>query len=249
MEPRKQILSLIRMGNAKASVKDQAKRPLFKQRKREELLIRWQDLEKQRATNVKELVKAFKTEFELLSGKVYVARTNREARQFLSLIIKQAGTGIKRIIKWNSHLLRRLEIDRVLDSLGAQNILVAKKDSPNQQDRKDYIETEATAELGISGVDYGLADTGTLVLRTSRTQDRTTSLLPPVHVALVESKRILPGSEDLILKLMLELEGKAELDSCLTLITGPSITADIELNLVSGIHGPRELHVIILESD
>lgn len=247
MEARKQILSLIRMGNAKASVRGQTKRPLFKQRKREELLIRWQDLEKQRAINVKELVKAFKTEFELLSGKVYVARTNREARQFLSLIIKQAG--IKRIIKWNSHLLRRLEIDRVLDSLGIQNMLLGKKDSPNQQDRKDYIGPEATAELGISGVDYGLADTGTLVLRTSRTQYRAASLLPPVHVALMESKRILPGSEDLILKLMLELEGKAELDSCLTLITGPSITADIELNLVSGIHGPRELHVIILESD
>jgi L-lactate dehydrogenase complex protein LldG len=246
MEARKQILSLIRMGNAKASVRDQAKRPLFKQRKREELLIRWQDLEKQRSTNVKELVKAFKTECELLSVKVYVARTNKEARQFLSLIIKQAG--IKRIIKWNSHLLRRLEIDRVLYSLGAQDILVAKKDSPNQQARKDYIGHEATAELGISGVDYGLADTGTLVLRTSRT-DRATSLLPPVHVALMESKRILPGSEDLILKLMLELEGKAELDTCLTLITGPSITADIELNLVSGVHGPRELHVIILESD
>ncbi|MBW1717178.1 MAG: lactate utilization protein [Deltaproteobacteria bacterium] len=231
MEPRKQILSLIRMGNAKASVRDQAKRPLFKQRKREELLIRWQDLGKQRSTNVKELVKAFKTECELLSGKVYVARTNREAHQFLSLIIKQAG--IKRIIKWNSHLLRRLEIDRVLDSLGIQ----------------DYVRHEATAELGISGVDYGLADTGTLVLRTSRTQDRATSLLPPVHVALMESERILPGSEDLILKLMLELGGKAELDSCLTLISGPSLTADIELNLVSGIHGPGELHVIILEYD
>ena len=87
------------------------------------------------------------------------------------------------------------------------------------------------------------------MLRTLPTQDRVTSLLPPVHVAIMESKCILSSSEDLIARLMVDLEEKGELDSCLTLITGPSLTADIELNLVHGIHGPRELHVIILESD
>ena len=240
MEDREEILSLTRIKNAKNT-------PLFKERKRQELLIRWQDIENRRARHMKEFVQTFKRECELLTGKVYVARTNDEARQFLSSIIKEAG--IKRIIKWNSPLLKRLEIDRLLDSLGVQNMLLAEKASPNEVHRKDYIGSASKAELGISGVDYGLADTGTLVLRTSPDQNRATSLLPPVHVSIMESKSILFSSDDLIARLLLDLEGKGDLDSCLTLITGPSVTADIELNLVLGVHGPKELHVIILESN
>ena len=240
MEDRKKILSLIRIGNAK-------KTSLFKEREREEFLIRWQEIEKRRASHMEELVQTFKRECELLTGKVYVAQTNDEASKFLSAIIQKAG--INRIIKWDTPILRRLEIDSLFDSLGIQNMLLAEKGSLNEVDQKDCLRPLSTAELGISGADYGLADTGTLVLRASPTQDRVTSLLPPVHVAFMESKCILPSSEDLMVKLMLDLEEKGEMDSCLTLITGPSLTADIELNLVLGIHGPRELHVIILESD
>ncbi len=234
------ILSLIRMGNPKET-------PLFKKRKRQELLIKWQEIEKQRASHMKELVQTFKKECELVSGKVYVARTNDEACQFLSSIIKEAG--IKRYIKWNSPLLRRLEIDHLFDSLGVQNMLSEEKYSTNKVVQKDYTGPASKAELGITGVDFSLADTGTLVLRTSPDKNRATSLLSPVHVAVMESKQILSSSDELIARLLLDLEEKGDLDSCLTLITGPSLTADIELNLVIGIHGPRELHVIILESD
>lgn len=240
MEDREQILSLIRIKNAK-------NRPLFKERKKQDLLIRWQDIENRRTRHVEEFVQTFKRECELLTGKVYLTRTNDEACQFLSSIIKE--TGIKRIIKWSSPLLKRLEIDRLMDSLGVQNMLLAEKASPNEVRRKDYTGPASKAELGISGVDYGLADTGALVLRTSPDQNRAASLLPPVHVAIIESKSILFSSDDLIARLLLDLEEKGDLDSCLTLIAGPSVTADIELNLVLGVHGPKELHVIILESN
>jgi len=236
---RSHILSLIRIGNTK-------KTPLFKERKREELILRWHDIEKQRVSHMEELVQTFKRECELLTGKVSLARNKDEACQFLTSIIKEAR--IKRIIRWDSPLLRQLEIDHLLDSLGVQNML-EEKDTPNELSRKAYVRPASTAELGISGVDYGLADTGTLVLRVSPAQDRITSLLPPVHVAIMESKRILSSSDDLIARLLLDLEEKGDLDSCLTLITGPSLTADIELNLVFGVHGPRELHVVIIKSD
>jgi len=237
---RSHILSLLRMGNTK-------KTPLFKKKKREELRTRWQDIEKQRARHMEELVQTFKRECELLTGKVYIAQTNDESSKFLSAIIQKAG--INRIIKWDTPLLRQLEIDNLFDSLGIQNMLLAEKEPPNEVKRKDYTGPASIAELGISGADYGLADTGTLVLRTSPTQDRVTSLLPPIHVAIMESKCVLSSSDDLIVKLMVDIEEAADLDSCITLITGPSLTADIELNLVLGIHGPRELHVIILESN
>jgi L-lactate dehydrogenase complex protein LldG len=240
MEDREQILSLIRGKNAKNT-------PLFKEREKQELLIQWQDIEHQRARHVEELVQTFKRECELLTGKVYVAQTNEEACQFLSTIIRE--TGIKRIIKWSSPLLNRLNIDSLLDSSSLQNMLLAEKASPNELHRRDYTVPASKAELGISGVDYGLADTGALVLRTSPDQNKAVSLLPPVHVAIMESRCILSSSDDLITRLLLDLKEKGDLDSCLTLITGPSVTADIELNLVLGVHGPKALHVIILKSN
>ena len=242
MNERNQILSSIRKGTG--FIKDQGKMPLFNKRKKEELLIRWEKIEKQGIGNRDELVKTFKMECELLSGKVYMARPGDEASQSLLSIIRE--TGAERIIKWDSSLLNRLGIDRLLESSGAQDISLNQKDISNKMDQNDHIEALSRADIGISGADYGLADTGTLVLRTSFAQDRSTTLLPPVHVAIIESANILAGSDDLIVRLLLDLEENGEPDSCLTLITGPSRTADIELNLVLGIHGPKDLRVIIV---
>ena len=240
MEDREQILSLIRGKKAKNS-------RLFKERRSQELLLQWQNIENRNAHDVEELVQTFKRECELIAGKVYIAQTNDEACQFLSSIIKE--TGIKRIIKWNSSLLEQLNIDDLLDSLGLQNMLLTENSSPTELHRRDYTGAASKAELGISGVDYGLADTGALVLKTSPNRNRAVSLLPPVHVAIMESRSLLSSSDDLTTRLLLDLKEKGDLDSCHTLITGPSVTADIELNLVLGVHGPKELHVIILESN
>ena len=240
MGDREQILSLIRTNNTKST-------PLFKERKKQELLLQWQNIMDRNAHYIDELVKTFKVECELLTGKVYVAQTKNEACQFLSSIIKE--TEVKRFIKWNSPLLEQLNIDDFLESLGLQNMLLAEKSSPTELHRRGYTGAASKAELGISGVDYGLADTGTLVLKTSPDRNRAVSLLPPVHVAIMKSRSLLSSSDDLITRLLLDLKEKGDLDSCLTLITGPSVTADIELNLVLGVHGPKELHVIILESN
>jgi len=240
MKDREQILSLIRTKNVKNA-------PLFKKRKKQELLLQWQNVLKRNTHHIHELVQIFKVECELLTGKVYVAQTKNEACQFLSSIIKE--TEVKRFIKWNSPLLEQLNIDDFLESLGLQNMLLAEKSSPTEMHRRGYTGAASKAEVGISGVDYGLADTGALVLKTSPDRNKAVSLLPPVHVAIMESRSLLSNSDDLIPRLLLDLEEKGDLDSCLTLIAGPSVTADIELNLVLGVHGPKELHVIILESN
>jgi len=72
---------------------------------------------------------------------------------------------------------------------------------------------------------------------------RTVSLLPALHVAVVPSARIVPD-----LATALRTRGPTGApDTCLTLITGPSRTADIEQKLVLGVHGPCALHVILLD--
>ncbi|MEE9612455.1 MAG: lactate utilization protein [Desulfatiglandales bacterium] len=243
MDNRDQILANIRKG--RSSVKDQTKGPLFTEKSKKELLERWEDIKKQRAGHKDELLHSFKTECEPLLVKVYEAQTSDEACKFLSSIIKE--TGASQIITWDSLPLKQLNIDRLLDSLGVQNIASEKEASLTKADRKGHTTLASQAELGVSGADYGLADTGTLVLRALPGQDRSSSLLPPIHVAVLESGNILSSLEDLMVRLQLDRQDRGNLDSCVTLISGPSKTADIEMNLVLGIHGPQDLHVIILK--
>ena len=101
----------------------------------------------------------------------------------------------------------------------------------------------AAAAVGITSADYALADTGTLVLLSSREEARLISLLPPVHVAIVPAGRVLSGLDELLTV----LPDPAAQTSSMVMITGPSRTADIEQILVRGVHGPGELHVVVLE--
>ena len=77
--------------------------------------------------------------------------------------------------------------------------------------------------------------------------ERLASLLPPVHVAVIEAAQILPDLFDLFARL--QISGHPEMPSNLTLITGPSKTGDIELRLTTGVHGPGEWHVIIIRGE
>ena len=102
----------------------------------------------------------------------------------------------------------------------------------------------ATADLGITGAAYGICLTGSLVVDSRRAGARTASLLPPVHLAFVQRSAILPTPGDVLRHLDERLpEG---LPSNLVFITGPSRSADIELQLTVGVHGPHTLVIGVL---
>jgi L-lactate utilization protein LutC len=96
------------------------------------------------------------------------------------------------------------------------------------------------ADVGVTTAQWAIAETGTLVLDMAQERHRLASLLPPVHVALLPRARILCNLGEALKTL-----GRP-LPPTVTLITGPSRTADIELQLVVGVHGPRELHVVVV---
>lgn len=99
-------------------------------------------------------------------------------------------------------------------------------------------------DVGITTAQAAIAETGTLVLDSTRERHRLVSLVPPVHIAIVEASTIYATLGEMLSKLQ---NGK-ELSPAITLITGPSRTADIELTLTIGVHGPQELYVIINQS-
>ncbi len=100
-----------------------------------------------------------------------------------------------------------------------------------------------TVDVGITSAQAGIAETGTLVLDSSVERNRLVSLVPPIHIAILDASKIfLTLGETLA-----ALQAGEELSPAITFITGPSRTADIELTLTLGVHGPQELYVIINE--
>ena len=109
-------------------------------------------------------------------------------------------------------------------------------------DRAVLRDVAANAEVGISSADYALADPGALVLLSSSHEDRLISLLPSVHIAVVPSQAIVSGLDELFTV----LPDPAEVSSSMVLIAGPSRTGDIEMKLTLGVHGPREIYLVIV---
>jgi L-lactate dehydrogenase complex protein LldG len=102
------------------------------------------------------------------------------------------------------------------------------------------------ADAGVTGVDYLIAETGSIVLSSRSDQPRTTSLLPPIHIAVADRSQLLPDLFDLFG--LQNAPGSQGLPACVSLITGPSKTGDIELKLVTGVHGPGEVYVVLIDS-
>lgn len=102
---------------------------------------------------------------------------------------------------------------------------------------------EAPPGAGISRAAYGLASTGSVVLLAAAEEPRAASLLPEVHVSILREDTILPGLQELFARL------GSDLPSALAIVTGPSTSGDIEQRHMVGIHGPREVHVVLEGGD
>ena len=105
----------------------------------------------------------------------------------------------------------------------------------------------ANCGVGLTAVDYAIAETGTIVLSSDEPNALLVSLLPPLHIALVKSEQMIATMEEAISRIGSERMGRTKPARSVTLITGPSRTSDVELVLSIGVHGPKELHVIVLD--
>ena len=142
----------------------------------------------------------------------------------------------------------------LLESLGARSIALSdavQKESWVTGLLPESIGPEAgradlfAADAGITHAQAGIAETGTLLLASDVERHRLTSLVPEVHIAILDEAAIAPTLDDALGVFAQRQSGPPR---CVTLITGPSRTADIELELVIGVHGPRALHVLLVES-
>jgi L-lactate dehydrogenase complex protein LldG len=180
-------------------------------------------------------VARFCQELTAAGGHPHLAADAADAvRQVLALV---QACSARRVLLGRGAFLDTLPLS---DRLRALGIDVSDVDALPAADARDAF---FAADVGISGVSHLIAETGSIVASSSPDDPRSVSLLPPVHIAVAERRQLLPDLFDL-----LGPGAAAGLPSCLTLITGPSKTGDIELRLVTGVHGPGELHVVLVGS-
>ncbi|MBF8302615.1 MAG: hypothetical protein HW396_896 [Candidatus Dadabacteria bacterium] len=180
------------------------------------------------------LLDMFMNEITKVSGKAIILKSEDEIKDYVIRLVEEHSA--KSLAIWESDFLKQINLREFLENKGL------KFAPPNSK------EEMAEADIGITEADFGIADTGTLVLIANEKQPRSVSLIPPIHVAILHSDVILEKMEDVfaILKNSLDETGSiAKLTSCITFITGPSRTGDIELNITLGVHGPKELFVLI----
>ena len=172
-----------------------------------------------------------KRELESVGAKVYCVSGKTEVQDCLNRVLEKIKP--QSVLSWTHPVIDKYEIRSLLRE---QHITLC---SPDDQD----IDRRFKAEMGISSVDWAIAETGSLIVCSKPEQPTDVSLLPPIHLALVEEAQILPDIFDLFT--LLTPQG---LPSNLGFITGPSKTGDIELKLTTGVHGPKELLVVLIES-
>lgn len=133
-----------------------------------------------------------------------------------------------------------LSATRLLTNLGAVHFL-ADNGFHARTWRQISADEAYDFDAGITEVDFAVAETGSLVLRHRPEHGRLLSLVPFLHIAIVQPKDFVPDLIDLFERLAAEGTG-----SGVTLISGPSKTSDIEMTLVQGVHGPNVVKVFLL---
>jgi L-lactate dehydrogenase complex protein LldG len=112
---------------------------------------------------------------------------------------------------------------------------------PNAANGSSPRERQAAAEIGVTGCDAAIAETGSIVLLSGPGKPRAASLLPPVHLAVVRRNDLRFSMGEFFR----EFAGAIAAAACCTFVTGPSRTADIELTLTVGVHGPGKVIVVM----
>ena len=191
--------------------------------------------------NWEELFELLRTSSEKAGWKVYRCDSYKEASDYIASLALERNSN--HIIISDQECTRNLGLEKV-DLPDESEITVITSNEDPAFNRTRAIE----ADIGVTGVDYAIAETGTCVVSASSEVGRLVSLAPPLYVAVVKKGQVLPSLDELF-----TMQRKNFLDdnqdSYTSLISGPSRSADIEYTLVTGVHGPGEVHLLLVEED
>ena len=180
--------------------------------------------------------------------RVFRAKSPKDAANYIREVARDLE--VRTMLRTTHATLDILDIEDAMRGTGiALEVMAVDQEAPDdtkEAERGELRGKAIVADIGITGVDYAIAETGSCVLLPRKGVSRVISLLPPVHIAVVRSRQVLPSLDELFtLRRQEFLTG--DIGSYLNIISGPSRSADIEYQLVTGVHGPGEVHMILLD--
>ena len=194
-----------------------------------------------------EALERFRHELEKVGGVFYRVATLAEVVPVVAGIARERAA--RRLVSWHAAELGG-DLGPALTAQGLEPVAMPPGEVASAAERQRLRELVAAAELGLTGVDLAIAETGTLVLSSGAGRPRSTSLLPPYHIALFDRTALVESlaQAGVFLELWHADGEPGNRGAVITFITGPSRTADIELTLTRGVHGPKEVHAIFVEA-
>jgi L-lactate dehydrogenase complex protein LldG len=174
----------------------------------------------------------FLEELRAIGGCGRRASNPEEVCEYVLSLAREKGA--KLLVRWAVEELDRLGVDEPLQQAGVE--VVAWRDLEN------FREVAARADIGLSTAEWAVAETGSLVLTSGPGRGRSVTLLPSTYVAVIAVEKVLSTVPEAIEK----YAGGGEAPANVCFHTGPSRSGDIEMTLVTGMHGPGDVHVILV---
>jgi L-lactate dehydrogenase complex protein LldG len=184
-----------------------------------------------------DLIERFRRELSALGGAPHDAHGSDEIIAIVRGLLPEGGPPA--VMMWDE---RHLPIPGLAAAFRAAGFRVETQ-SPDTARSAEHRQMLAAIPIGLTGADAGLAETGSVVLASGPGRGRLASLLPPIHVALLRRSDLVVSLPDLMAQRP-ELVTSGANFVC---ITGPSRTADIEHVLARGVHGPGQIHVVLVD--
>ncbi len=207
---------------------------------------------------IAELLPKFEEELAKVGSTHYRASSRSELENILHAILSQAEA--RSAVLTRNALLSELRLEDMTRAWKVETLewpgadanspsAPAEADlSVDAAERARYREACFAAQVGITGADFALAETGSLVLTSATEGSQLASLAPPVHVALYRRNQLVASLDDIVARLAMPRAAQEPLPGrSVVFITGTSRTADIEQILIKGVHGPREVHAVLVE--
>lgn len=173
----------------------------------------------------------FLEELEALGGHGQRVENLERAREYVLALVRERDA--KLLIRWDEEELEQLGADGPLEESGVEVVV--------WRDLEDFREVSGQADVGLSTAEWAIAETGSLVLTSGPGRSRTVTLLPPTYVAVLSADRVLSTVSEALKKY-----AGAALPANVCFHTGPSRSGDIEMSLAIGVHGPGDVHVILV---
>lgn len=176
------------------------------------------------------LFEEFQERTKIIGAELFHVKTMTEAKNVLINLVKSVNA--HKVVAVNCPLLQAAGISEALLTMGVE----VYTDAANVR-----VHCE-TADIGISGVEFGIAESGSVCLDSYSVESRLVSAMTPMHMVFLNSRNIVKGIADAV-----EIVSRVFDRGYISFISGPSRTADIERVLTIGVHGPSRFIIIAVD--